>query len=244
VRPVVFISFSAAVHGPGAADLKAGWSRPRPPARVSLEELLLRHGAISQEQLEKAKESSAPSAATSAGAGRLGFHHRGPADPGWRPTRHLPGRSDTMSLARTCSRPYRCTCRAIRHRAVGPIRARTRSWSPQRSTNSEHCARLPCGSAETCPVRPRRSIERDSRHYRRKPGGERERGGRSFPRGRRRGHSSRLRRAGRAARAARAADRSREAAESWRCSAPSRHPGPSGGWSRARSISGARGAVM
>src|SRR3989442_6877063 len=29
---------------------------PRPPARVSLEELLLRHGAITQEQLEKAKE--------------------------------------------------------------------------------------------------------------------------------------------------------------------------------------------
>src|ERR1700730_552808 len=29
---------------------------PRPPARVSLEELLLRHGAITQEQLEKAKQ--------------------------------------------------------------------------------------------------------------------------------------------------------------------------------------------
>jgi len=29
---------------------------PRPPVRVSLEELLLRHGAITQEQLEKAKE--------------------------------------------------------------------------------------------------------------------------------------------------------------------------------------------
>ncbi len=29
---------------------------PRPPARISLEELLLRHGAITQEQLEKAKE--------------------------------------------------------------------------------------------------------------------------------------------------------------------------------------------
>src|SRR6267378_2510630 len=29
---------------------------PRPPGRVSLEELLLRHGAITQEQLEKAKE--------------------------------------------------------------------------------------------------------------------------------------------------------------------------------------------
>src|ERR1700682_6560042 len=29
---------------------------PRPPTRVSLEELLLRHGAITQEQLQKAKD--------------------------------------------------------------------------------------------------------------------------------------------------------------------------------------------